>query len=162
MPIWRSYAPLKCKIFCWLVIKHRLWTSDRRARHGLQEHPDVCFTCAQEQDNVEHILLQCPYARMVWSEILQATGLLTDQPQPDSTLEVWWTRAQSWVQRRDKRKFDTLVILVLRTLWKQRNAWVFANVAQQLNTSQIIPKIKEEFSLWMFAKFGGSYATTGE
>jgi hypothetical protein len=27
---------------------------------------------------------------------------------------------------------------------------------------QIIPKIKEEFSLWMFAKFGGSYAMTGE
>jgi hypothetical protein len=30
-PIWRSFAPLKCKIFCWLALKHRLWTSDRRA-----------------------------------------------------------------------------------------------------------------------------------
>ena len=29
--IWRSWAPLKCKIFAWLAGQHRLWTSDRRA-----------------------------------------------------------------------------------------------------------------------------------
>jgi hypothetical protein len=31
-----------------------------------------------------------------------------------------------------------------------------------MGTEQIIAKVKEEFSVWMFAKFGGSYATTGE
>jgi hypothetical protein len=36
--IWRSYAPLKCKIFSWLAWKHRHWTSDRRVRHGKQDH----------------------------------------------------------------------------------------------------------------------------
>jgi hypothetical protein len=36
-PIWRSFAPLKCKIFCWLALKHRLWTSDRRARWGYRK-----------------------------------------------------------------------------------------------------------------------------
>jgi hypothetical protein len=54
------------------------------------------------------------------------------------------------------------VILVARALWKQRNAKVFANFSQQLGTEQIIGKIKEGFNLWMFAKFGGSYAMTGE
>ena len=34
--IWRSWAPLKCKIFAWLASQYRLWTSDRRARHELQ------------------------------------------------------------------------------------------------------------------------------
>jgi hypothetical protein len=33
---------------------------------------------------------------------------------------------------------------------------------QQLSTIQIIGKIKEEFNMWMFAKFRGSYATTEE
>jgi hypothetical protein len=33
---------------------------------------------------------------------------------------------------------------------------------QQLSTVQIIVKIKEEFNLWMFAKFRGSYDTTEE
>uniref|UniRef100_A0A8R7TT92 Reverse transcriptase zinc-binding domain-containing protein n=1 Tax=Triticum urartu TaxID=4572 RepID=A0A8R7TT92_TRIUA len=34
--IWRSWAILKCKIFVWLAVQHRIWTLDRRARHGLQ------------------------------------------------------------------------------------------------------------------------------
>jgi predicted XRE-type DNA-binding protein len=28
-PVWRSFAPLKCKIFSWLALRRRLWTSDR-------------------------------------------------------------------------------------------------------------------------------------
>ena len=35
--IWRSWATLKCKIFVWLAVQYRIWTSDRRARHGLQD-----------------------------------------------------------------------------------------------------------------------------
>lgn len=35
--IWRSWAPLKCKFFAWLTVQYRLWTSDRRACHGLQD-----------------------------------------------------------------------------------------------------------------------------
>jgi hypothetical protein len=66
------------------------------------------------------------------------------------------------MHRKDKRNFDTLVILVARTLWKQRNARIFANVSHQFGTEQIIGMIKEEFNMWMFAKFGGSYATLGE
>jgi hypothetical protein len=32
-PMWGSFSPMKCKIFAWLDMKYRLWTSDRRARH---------------------------------------------------------------------------------------------------------------------------------
>jgi hypothetical protein len=73
-PIWRSFAPLKCKIFGWLALRYRLWTSDRRARHGLQEHPDPCVTCLQEEDTVDHILSHCPYAKMVWFGCLRRLG----------------------------------------------------------------------------------------
>jgi hypothetical protein len=116
----------------------------------------------QGEDNVEHIIAQCPYARLVWTGCLQATGLRVDIPQVGDTLEGWWLEARSGVTVANRRGFDTLVILVARTLWKQRNARVFANTSQQFGTEQIILKIREEFSLLMFAKFGGSYATTGE
>lgn len=33
------------ELFCWLALRYRLWTSDRRHRHGLQDAPDPCFTC---------------------------------------------------------------------------------------------------------------------
>jgi hypothetical protein len=34
--IWKSWAPLRVKIFLWLAFKKRQWTNDRRAWHGLE------------------------------------------------------------------------------------------------------------------------------
>lgn len=64
--IWKSWALLLCKVFMWLTIQYRLWTSDRRLRHGLQDETSPCFLCEQEEDIVDHLLLQCAFARHVW------------------------------------------------------------------------------------------------
>jgi hypothetical protein len=79
-PVWGSFAPMKCKIFAWLALKYRVWTSDRRARHGLQELPDTCFSCLQDEDNVDHILTLCPYARQVWCRVLHSAALRIADP----------------------------------------------------------------------------------
>jgi hypothetical protein len=83
-------------------------------------------------------------------------------PQVGDTLEGWWSEARTGISVANRRTFDTLVILVARSLWKQRNAMLFANASQQFGTEQLISRIKEEFFLWIVAKFEGSYATTGE
>ena len=64
--LWSCRAPLKHKIFMWLALRHRLWTSDRRARHGLQLQADPCHFCLQGVDAVEHIFVQCVFARQTW------------------------------------------------------------------------------------------------
>jgi hypothetical protein len=153
-PIWSSFAPLKCKIFGWLAMKGRLWTSDRRARHGLQDHPDPCATCLQEEDNVDHILSHCPYARMVWFGCLRRMGSQLQEPQENTNLERWWTETRKRLRREDRRGFDTFVLLIAWTLWKQRNARVFGNLDRQLSTAQIIESVFEEFSLWEAARGG--------
>jgi hypothetical protein len=35
--IWKSFATPKCKLFCWLALRYRLETSDRRHRHEATE-----------------------------------------------------------------------------------------------------------------------------
>lgn len=32
--IWKTWAPLKVKVFLWLAFRRCHWTADRRARHG--------------------------------------------------------------------------------------------------------------------------------
>ena len=44
-PIWKSGATPKSKLFVWLATQHRIWTSDRRMRHGLDDHVSPCFVC---------------------------------------------------------------------------------------------------------------------
>jgi hypothetical protein len=153
-PIWNSIAPTKCKIFCWLALKYRLWTADRRQRHGLQDDTSVCFTCLQDQDTVDHILMRCPFARQTWFECLTAAGLNLVEPNTNSTLEAWWDAARQLVHKKDRRGFDSLVMLTSWMLWKQRNARVFNNVRQQCNVQQLVIRIKDEFALWKLARRG--------
>jgi hypothetical protein len=150
--IWKSFAPLKCKIFIWLAIRNRLWTSDRRVRHGLQVDSEACFTCLQEEDTVDHILSKCPYARLVWFRCMRRLGVQIEEPQGDTDLKRWWVEARKRVKRRDRRSFDTLVILVSWMLWKQRNARAFGNVRLQKSEVELTSAILEELRLWAFAR----------
>ncbi|KAK1667804.1 hypothetical protein QYE76_055963 [Lolium multiflorum] len=59
--VWRSAAPLKCKIFCWLARKKRLPTNERRFRHHLNGSA-TCLACPLDEDT-DHLLLLCPRAK---------------------------------------------------------------------------------------------------
>jgi hypothetical protein len=63
--IWRSAAPLKCKIFCWLARKKRLPTNERRFRHHLTTSA-TCLSCNADED-IDHMLLFCSRATEVWN-----------------------------------------------------------------------------------------------
>jgi hypothetical protein len=155
-PVWRSYAPLKCKIFAWLALRYRLWTSDRRARHNLQDHTSACFTCLQEEDNTDHVLVQCVYARQAWLGCLRRARLELQEPQVTDTLENWWLAARQRIRRADRRTFDTLTTLTAWMLWKQRNARVFGNTRDQCEPEVLVDRIREEMQLWELAATGGS------
>jgi hypothetical protein len=97
---------------------------------------------------------------MVWFRCIQESGLNIEQPQMDSKFGDWWNRARAVVPMRSRRKFDALIILISRTLWKQRNARVFGNTPLQWGTEQIVECIIEEFKLWEIAYAGGSSTLT--
>lgn len=73
--LWRTRAPPKVKLFFWLALHHRLWTADRRKRHGLQDD-DECALCCQHAETVGHLLLGCVFARQIWFELLAPLGII--------------------------------------------------------------------------------------
>jgi hypothetical protein len=147
-PIWRSHAPLKCKIFAWLALNYRLWTSDRRQRHGLQISTDACAVCLQEEDRLDHILVQCSFAKQVWFGCLRRARLRLLEPQGETTWERWWSSTRVQVAKKDRRRFDTLTILTAWMIWKQRNARVFGNDRDRCSEAQLIDRIHDEFKIW--------------
>ena len=58
--IWKSWAPMKCKLFIWLATNNRRWTSDRLAKRGLP-HPAACPLCDQADETIQHILVSCVF-----------------------------------------------------------------------------------------------------
>ena len=152
--IWEAKAPLKCKIFQWLAIRGRLWTTVRRAKHGLQEVPNACFVCLQELDSVEHILIKCAYAREVWHRSFCDAGLPDLAPTVEDELGNWWLRVRVRFQGKEQRQFDSRVILTSWMLWKHRNARAFNNVKLFASPMELVHRIKEEASLWELAGVG--------
>jgi hypothetical protein len=71
--IWKTWAPLRVKIFLWLAFRKRHWTNDRRARHGL-EAQEECYLCDQAPESIDHILTCCPYSREIWFHICVTLG----------------------------------------------------------------------------------------
>lgn len=137
---WRSRATLKCKLFIWLALQYRLWTSDSRARHGLQDQPSPCFTCLQAEDNVDHILAKCTFAQEVWHRVFNLLGLNVVGTTQNDTFSDWWMRERKKFRGADRRGFDTLVTAVAWILWKQRNARVFSRHDQQ-KPALLIPNL---------------------
>jgi hypothetical protein len=60
--IWKSWAPLRVKLFLWLACRRRIWKADCRRRRGLDAH-DSCWLCDQAPETVDHLLVNCPTAR---------------------------------------------------------------------------------------------------
>ena len=155
--IWKSKAPLKCKIFAWLAIQYRLWTSDRRARHNLQAQTSPCFVCLQEEDTVDHLLLHCVYAREVWFRCAQELGVSLPTPSGLDRLEPWWHASRMSFRMEDRKKHDTLFILVCWSLWKHRNAWAFNNRNGQYTPEQLVRRVRDEWQTWEQVAAGGRY-----
>ncbi|WVZ92927.1 hypothetical protein U9M48_038957 [Paspalum notatum var. saurae] len=72
--IWKSWLPLRIKFFLWLAARCRLWTSDRRRRHGLDTR-EACFLCDDAPETIDHLLVSCKTSRSVWTAVLGACGL---------------------------------------------------------------------------------------
>ncbi|OEL13244.1 hypothetical protein BAE44_0025738, partial [Dichanthelium oligosanthes] len=62
--LWKVKAPNEFRLFFWLAIQDRCWTSDRLLRHGLQ-NSGSCALCCQQTETIDHLLLQCVFSKEI-------------------------------------------------------------------------------------------------
>jgi hypothetical protein len=123
--IWKSWALPKCRFFLWLVAHKRCWTADRLAKRGLN-HPDKCLLCDQEEETIDHLLVQCSFSREFWYLLLRKFGLHSLAPQPTANSFLgWWEVVGGAVFGLTKKGLNSLIILGARTLWNHRNKCIF-------------------------------------
>lgn len=146
--LWKTWAPLRIKIFMWLAFRRRLWTADRRRRHGLQTR-DACYLCDQEPESIHHLLVHCAFTRQAWSNIAAALGVTLQAASEGVSVLCWWTELQrSWSGTR-KKGFDSLFMLSSWVIWKERNARCFRECATTIG--ELLLLIKHEVRQWTSA-----------
>ena len=112
--------------------------------------------CDQEEDMVDHILLQYVFSRKVWFHCITRMGLTVDLcPSIDSRLVQWSTEARKRIDKQSRKGFATFVMLTCWTLWKQRNARVFGT-GMIKNEWDTVDMIFDDLRTWaLAAAFGG-------
>lgn len=140
---WKSSAPLHCRFFLWLVIQNSCWTSDRLAKRGLP-HQDSCPFSDQHEESLQHLLLDCVFARQVWHEMGTRTGVHDIEPLQDESLSAWClTQDQRPAHRISLR---AKCILALWIIWKHRNDIVFNGASVSL--PRVKERLQDEGKLW--------------
>ena len=98
---------------------------------------------------MNHLTLQCSYVREVWFYILSQHGLQRFTPEDDEDISFWWPKVWRAVAAQNKREFNSLILLVARELWLQRNAHVFDRAVSR--PMECVRRIIELFELWVRA-----------
>jgi hypothetical protein len=139
----------KTKFFMWLVAHRKVWTADRLQKRGL-DHPERCPLCDQEQETLDHMLIGCVFAREFWFKLLLQVNLQLLAPQSeDSAFLERWRVLCAKVSGIARDGLNSLVILGVWTLWKQRNGYVFYNKSPSINDG--IRRVGLEVDLWEMA-----------
>ncbi|KAM0921177.1 hypothetical protein ACQ4PT_007069 [Festuca glaucescens] len=149
--LWNAFAPLRFKVFGWLALRGRCWSADRMARHGLTCHL-TCPLCGIEDETLNHILLQCRYARAIWFRFLQRRQWEHLAPLADSAIVDWWPDAEQRLQAKDRKSFNSMVLLVSRSIWLQRNARVFDRDDMPAHT--LLELVDSEWLAWQRCRCG--------
>lgn len=132
-----------------MALHRRCWTAERR-RHGLQDD-DSCVMCLQASETLDHILLGCVISPEVWDRLLSRLGLMALVPHGDIDIFLWWSWARRRVPCASRKGFDSLVMLICWTHWKERNARTFRNEAS--SARELSLQIIQEAALWVWAGF---------
>ena len=149
--IWKCWAPLVCKLFMWLAVQYRFWMADRRLHHGLQNQRSPCYLCNQEEDTVDHITMQCVFARQVWYIRFCRMSINPDLcPTQHSTISDWWNTTRKHIPKRQRKGFDSVVTSICWNIWKQRNGRVFGRIDLR-NVGGTVDLIWQELELWFRA-----------
>nr|TKW25275.1 hypothetical protein SEVIR_3G108000v2 [Setaria viridis] len=102
-----------------------------------------------ENETGDHILVNCSYAKQIWWGALSWLGRSCTFPDHPSSLQDWWSHVRRLQPREMRRGIDTLFMLIIWHLWKERNAHLFHNSPSMVH--QLLMSIREKAELWIQA-----------
>jgi hypothetical protein len=118
--ICKPWAPLRCKIAGSLFVTKRVWTANWLAKRGLP-HNEKCVFCKAAEEDPQHLFIGCTVISIIWTRFWD--GL--DLPRlPWSTTKSLYFGGNN-LQSINRKKLNSLIILVSWSTWRQRNNRVF-------------------------------------
>ena len=67
--IWHYPFVPKIDFFCWTTAHKSILTGENLKNRGM-EGPSRCPLCCSDEETIDHLLLNCPFSKEIWAEVL--------------------------------------------------------------------------------------------
>ena len=143
--IWNPIVPPKLGFFAWEASWGKVLTLDQLKRRGIHI-ANRCFLCEEHEETIDHLLIHCSRAKMLWDLLLAITEANWVFPSTVRQLLLAWQSAS--VGKKRKRVWMAAPLCFFWTLWMERNRVVFENETPSVHRM----KSFFLFTLWGWAK----------
>jgi hypothetical protein len=147
--IWESFVPMAYRMHAWLAFHRRYWTADRRLRRGLHSHV-LCPMCTTADKTIDHLSVGCTFGHRVWAGVNRRLGFTLPVPSHDVSLAKWWTSTVAHLPSGRRKDGNSIIMLVIRSIWLERNARVFEGKASPSDV--VLDMVVDTWCAWMAAR----------
>ena len=118
--------------------RKRIYTADRLLARGWPCSA-LCSLCGNAPETADHLILGCPFSRMVWRAAARDHGLPCINP-PDGTsmtdisFSAWWASIRGTIPARERAALDGVVAYTAWFIWHERNSRIFYNKYSSFGT----------------------------
>ena len=114
-------VPTKLAFFAWEAAWGKVLTLDRLQKRGWQLL-NRCFLCGSKDENVNHLLIHCTVAKVLWEIVF---GLFSAQWVFPETVKEVLLSSGSFVGKKRKKIWRSILLFISWTVWKERNRLAF-------------------------------------
>ena len=97
---------------------------DQLKRRGMT-FANRCFMCEEEEETIDHLLIHCKIAKMLWDLILSIVGI--SWVFPNSVLHTLLAWQGAAVGKKRKKIWLAAPLCLFLNIWRARNSLVFEN-----------------------------------
>ena len=149
--IWRVKAPKRVAFFVWTAALGKILTHDNLRRRGIVV-VEWCVMCKKHGESVDHLLLHCDVARVVWSSFYSLFGV--EWVMPSSVVDLLSAWGTLLGRGPVHRIWKQVPLCVLWGLWRERNSRLFEDVEVQVGA--LCRNVLNMLYLWVSAHSLGS------
>ena len=110
--------------FAWEASWGKVLTLDQIKKRG-RALANRCFLCGKDEETIDHLLLHCPVARLLWDLLLAIFGVYWVFPKSVSKTLISW--CDTCVGKRRKKAWMAAPLTLFWTIWRERNNIAFEN-----------------------------------
>jgi hypothetical protein len=131
----------------WLLLQNRIWTADSLLA---REWPNsiFCPLCWKNLETAQHLFAECPASCFIWRSVAAWTRSSTSDPdnwKGDQEILDWFTALVDGMSSDGAKGTRSLAILVIWSIWCERNARIFNDKEKKL--ARLVDEIKESANL---------------